>query len=164
MFERFLLKYFVKPGDNVTDKSPNYLFFANMRKNLLQARWRTKEGKAILKNWEASNYSRSILDKNVGKFLSRTDLRGLYIPNTNLSRVDLSHVDLYGANLEKCVLHTTNLKYSHLSEADISGTVFDYADMKGVYMDYAFSDKNTSFKNVNLDRKVIVFLKKGEKF
>lgn len=143
--------FFIKPGQDLDEKSQEIRTIATLSKEQLWQRWNTQTGQYILSKWRGNKYDRKVLDSLVGKYYGHTDIRGIPLAREDLSKVDLSKVDLYRANLEDAVLKFANLSDSWLSESNIKGACFDFAIMKDLLIDNVEFNKKTSFIGVNLN-------------
>ncbi len=143
---------FIDPDLNV-DIGPSdaWRYQANLSKADLRSRWNTPRGRDIQVTWEANAFSRSIIERKVGRFAGRIDLRGIILREKNLSRADLSNVDFFSADLEGAILEQANLEGSFLSESNLCSAKFDWAHMKGVFLDNVDYDNHTSFLGVDLN-------------
>lgn len=145
------MNLFITPhSDVIGSASEESLFFATMNADLIQSRWKTDAGQAMLKALQGDRFSRDSIDASVGKLYGKYDLRGMPLAGFDLSGLDLSGIDFFSANLAEATLSRANLKGSHFSECDIRGTCFDWAQMDDALIDNARFDSHTSFLGVKL--------------
>ncbi len=144
---------FIPPTINIADHSSlEWRHFANLSKVEIQKRWREPMGKGLLNSLQAAKYSRDALEKNVGKFGGKFDLRGISLGGVDLTGLDLSDIDFFASDLSGASLKYCDLSGTYLSESDVRGTVFDWANLDGALLDNVKFDKHTSFLGVNLNK------------
>lgn len=140
---------FIPPGLDVTNTHPgiqNHL----LDKSALRSRWSSEQGKIILNEWASSGYDRDKLDNLVGRLYGKSDLRGVPLSATDVSRKDLSNIDFYGAIFRRSNLTSVRLDGAYLSEADLRGAKFAWASMRDVLIDNPEYDTDTDFLGVAL--------------
>ncbi|WP_294344504.1 ion channel [Prosthecochloris sp.] len=142
---------FIRPGFDLGKEDDGLQEIISFSKEALRARWDTKKGRQILRDWKASHFDRDILDSLIGRFYQHTDIRGIPLQGENMEDTDLSKVDLFGADMEKAHLRRSNLRDSWLSESNIKGAVFDWAELDQARFDNVKFDNTTSFVGVNLN-------------
>lgn len=142
---------FIGPTVDISDKdSLEWKHFANLKKEALRERWCKPTGLGILNSLNAGRWSRETLERHVGKFAGQFDLRGIPLPNAELSKLDLSNIDFFYADLSGADLSYSNLSDSYLSESDISGARFDFAVLNRALLDNVRFNSSTRFLGVNL--------------
>ncbi len=143
--------HFIRPGVNLQKGDAELTTVVNWPKEVLQQRWHTPTGQAILAAWKASGFDRAVIERLVGKYYDHLDLRGIPLQGEDLADRDLRFVDFYAADLRGADFRRADLTESWLSEADLRGTRFDWAKMDGVLLDGVDFDNETRFLGVNLN-------------
>lgn len=147
------MESFVSPHQNITISSGlEWQHYANLSKDEIRQRWQTPIGQGILKSLHSCRFSREVLEKHIGKFSNKFDLRGIPLNGKDLSGLDLSEIEFFyadfsGGNFTRC-----NFSGSHLSESNLSGAAFDWAKLDNALLDNVKFNRNTSFQGVDLHK------------
>lgn len=147
------MENFIEKSKNITSQDNlEWMHYANLSKTDIIERWNTPTGKGLLNHLKLGRFSRETLERHIGKFNNKFDLRGIPLTDADCSDLDLSDIDFFAANLSKTILKRTNLSHSYLSESDIRATVFDWANLDGALLDNVKFDKSTSFFGVDIHK------------
>jgi hypothetical protein len=147
------MELFIAPYQNIGLSSGlEWQHYANLTKSEIRERWQTPMGQGILKNLHAHRFSRQILERHVGKFADKFDLRGIPLNGVDLSNLDLSDIEFFYADFSGGNFRNCNLSGSHLSESDLSGAAFDWATLDNALLDNVKFNRNTSFMGVDLHK------------
>jgi len=144
---------FIQPSENINNpNSLEWMHFANISKENIQKRWEEPTGKGLFNALVRDRFSKNVIEKNVGKFAGKYDLRGIDLSNQNLENLDLSDVDFFASNFSDSNCKAANFSNSHLSECNICGTCFEWAIFNETFLDHVKFDKRTSFVGVDLHK------------
>jgi hypothetical protein len=148
-----IMENFISPSVDITDPSSvEWKHFANLSADALQKRWDEPIGIGMLNSLRGARFSRDVIEKNVGKFAGKFDLRGINLSKENLERFDLSEIDFFASNLTGARCKAANFSGSYLSHCDICGTSFEWANFSETTLDNVKFDKQTSFIGVDLHK------------
>lgn len=126
--------------------------FATASKDSLRKRWCGTSGTRLLESLKGQGLSRGALEREVGRFHGKFDLRGIPLPGSDLAGLDLGDIDFFAADLRDAKLRGARLAGSYLSEADIRGADFSFANLDEAMVDNAIYDLETSFVGVDIRR------------
>jgi len=141
---------FIEPGDRVDSHHRDVRRLATASRDDLRRRWASERGREVLRRLFEAGFKRDVLESVVGRLYENYDLRGISLPEHDLSNCDLHNVDFFAANLRETKFIGCNLTNTHFSEADIRGADFSFARMNDAFLDNAVYDLRTTFTGVDI--------------